>query len=232
MEPRDDPEKRIRDLERPLADAAQASELNGTPPPGYPPPPYGSAPPYSTAPPPLTQSPFNYGAPVPGSGRKSSGVKMLIGFAVFIGIVIVGLVGAIVWVATKSSTQDGPTASPLPNFATPSNFPSISIPSGPGTQIPGVQPSTGAGSQQSVTGVGENQTIACAEGTIVVSGVSNTVVATGHCANLVISGVQNTVTVDSADAINVSGLNNKVTWHSGTPPSVEKTGDSNVVQQG
>src|SRR6201999_4520018 len=193
-----------------------------------------ATPPFSTAPPPLTQSPFNYGAPVPGPARKSSsGVKILIAFAAFIGVVIVGLVGAIVWVATNSSGRDGTTASPYsPSFVTPSNFPSISISSGPGTQIPGAQPSTGAGNKQSVTGVGQNQTICCAGGVVMVSGVSSKVVATGHCANLVISGIQNTVTVDSADAINVSGLNNKVTWHSGTPPSVEKTGDSNIVQQG
>ncbi|HME50571.1 DUF3060 domain-containing protein, partial [Mycobacterium sp.] len=39
------------------------------------------------------------------------------------------------------------------------------------------------------------------------------------------------VTVDAADSIEASGFNNQVTFHSGSP-SVDKSGESNVVQQG
>src|SRR5207248_3132994 len=69
MEPQDDPEARIRDLERPLADTARASEMGATQTPaGYP------YPPGSPVPPP----PFNYGRPFPGaSQRPPSGNRAL-----------------------------------------------------------------------------------------------------------------------------------------------------------
>jgi hypothetical protein len=54
---------------------------------------------------------------------------------------------------------------------------------------------------------------------------------TGHAANLTISSYDNKVTVDSADSINVSGYNNTVTYHSGTP-KVTDSGYSNTIQQG
>jgi len=57
------------------------------------------------------------------------------------------------------------------------------------------------------------------------------VVITGHCTQISVSGVQNSITVDSVDAIDASGFNNKVTYHSGTP-EVGNSGDSNVVEQG
>ena len=53
----------------------------------------------------------------------------------------------------------------------------------------------------------------------------------GHCASLTVSGMKNSVTVDSADTIDTSGLNNQVTFHSGSP-QVSKSGEDNVVQQG
>jgi hypothetical protein len=37
--------------------------------------------------------------------------------------------------------------------------------------------------------------------------------------------------VDSADTIEANGVNNKVAYHTGSP-SINKFGDSNVVQQG
>ncbi len=45
------------------------------------------------------------------------------------------------------------------------------------------------------------------------------------------SGVQNSVTVDGVDAIDASGFNNQITYHSGSP-SIDKSGEGNIVQQG
>ncbi len=45
------------------------------------------------------------------------------------------------------------------------------------------------------------------------------------------SGVQNKVTVDAVDSIEASGFNNQVTYLKGSP-SIEKSGDGNVVQKG
>jgi hypothetical protein len=46
-----------------------------------------------------------------------------------------------------------------------------------------------------------------------------------------VSGVRNTVTVDAADAIVVSGMNNAVTFHSGTP-QLENSGIDNSLERG
>jgi hypothetical protein len=43
--------------------------------------------------------------------------------------------------------------------------------------------------------------------------------------------MENTVTVDSAATISASGLNNHVTYLSGTP-QIDNSGDSNVIEQG
>ncbi|WP_141120254.1 DUF3060 domain-containing protein, partial [Mycobacterium malmoense] len=86
-------------------------------------------------------------------------------------------------------------------------------------------------SQVTISGMGENRTFACNDNVVNVTGVSNTVVITGHCASLAVSGVQNDITVDAVDGIEVSGLGNKVTYHSGTP-KVSNTGSANVVQRG
>ena len=56
-------------------------------------------------------------------------------------------------------------------------------------------------------------------------------VLTGHCARVDVSGVRNVVTVDAADSIVASGMNNKITYHSGTP-EVDKSGIDNSVQRG
>ena len=61
--------------------------------------------------------------------------------------------------------------------------------------------------------------------------MDNTVVITGHCSRLEVSGMDNTVTVDAADAINASGMDNKITYHSGSP-RVDTSGFSNSVEQG
>jgi hypothetical protein len=66
---------------------------------------------------------------------------------------------------------------------------------------------------------------------VTVSGISNTIVITGHCASLTVSGMKNSVTVDAADTIDASGLNNQVTFHSGAP-KISKSGVDNVVAQG
>jgi len=57
------------------------------------------------------------------------------------------------------------------------------------------------------------------------------VTLTGHCATVNVSGLQNVVTVDNVDTIEASGLNNKVTYHSGSP-KISKNGSGNVVEQG
>jgi hypothetical protein len=61
--------------------------------------------------------------------------------------------------------------------------------------------------------------------------VDNKVVLTGHCSRVDVSGLKNVVTIDSADAIVVSGMNNAVVFHSGTP-ELDNSGLDNTLGRG
>ncbi|OBK10009.1 DUF3060 domain-containing protein, partial [Mycobacterium asiaticum] len=241
MNPEDDPEARIRELEQPLADRAHASELGGGADYNYPPPPPGPVPPPassgmaqpSSISPNLSPPSYGYESPFPGATpRSSSGMRW---FWILAAVGVLGvllLVGGIAAYAARQFSHgdlvvESPTettsAVPTPGGRAPSvktHAPS-SGPS-PSATAPAAQPVI-------VSGINENKTIACDGGiSITVSGISNTVVLTGHCANVTVSGLQNIITVDSADEIDASGLNNKITYHSGSP-KVSKLGNGNVV---
>jgi hypothetical protein len=150
--------------------------------------------------------------------------------------VITVVAGIIVNNAGHQFSRGLTTLSPAPSVS-PSTVPN-SLPNTV-TQTPGAGPSTAppskplppAGGNLSAAGINENQTIACNDSIVNVSGISNTVVITGHCKSLDVSGVQNKVTVDAVDTIEASGFNNQITYHTGSP-SIDKSGDGNVVQQG
>ena len=228
MEPQDDPEDRIRELERPLADTAHASEISNAPPGGYtyPPPPPGPVPP------PLTPSPYSYGygSPPPGMApQSSSGTRVWWILAALFVVGVLALVGIIAAYASHRFSRG--------NLVLPSATPGTSRVISPPRAIPrspapsSVTPLPPQGAELTVTGINENQTLTCNNNTVTVSGVSNTVVITGHCASLTVSGLNNVITVDTTDTIDASGLNNQVTYHSGSP-QVSKSGDGNVVQRG
>lgn len=82
-----------------------------------------------------------------------------------------------------------------------------------------------------VNGANETRSIVCDGGGVTVNGSANRVDITGHCLTLTVSGSGNTVSVDVADAITASGLNNVVTFHAGSP-RVETGGIGNVVKPG
>lgn len=241
MNPEDDPEARIRDLERPLADVARASEL-GTP--DYssgeylPPPvqPYGAPPtqPYG-APPPMP--PPVYGAPYPDMypgppprAKSSSGALWF----VFAGIAVVVVLiagGAIIWTRmfNLNSATRPPIEIPIPSIEIPSGVPGVGPV--PEVTIPSVRvPAPEPGATLSVSGADKNETLTCNDNVVSVSGVNNTITITGHCVNLSVSGVDNVVTVDAVDSITASGFDNKVIYLSGSP-AISASG-SNVVEQG
>lgn len=58
-----------------------------------------------------------------------------------------------------------------------------------------------------------------------------TVNVTGHCKKLSIDGVINKITIDSVDTIDMDGIHNVVTYHSGSPKITKQNGQ-NTVQQG
>ncbi|OBB92238.1 DUF3060 domain-containing protein [Mycobacterium sp. 852002-40037_SCH5390672] len=230
MAANEDPEDRIRELERPLAETARASEQGSSQPAGHdhPPGPPGAPPP---------PAPWTYGGPTygpPRQGPSTNRVWWILGTAVAIGVL--ALAGGIAaFAAHQISGVKSIIASP-PTISATFSPPSISTSPGPPTSrrkspSPSTSPAAPPGTALSVAGINENRTIACNDNTVSVSGVSNTVSITGHCTSLSVSGVQNSITVESVDSIEASGFNNKVTYHSGTP-KIGNSGGSNVVQQG
>jgi DUF3060 family protein len=228
MNAEDDPERRIRELEQPLSDAARVSELGGAQPAGG----YNYQSPWAGAPIPPPPPPGSYGGPFPGmSPQPPSGNRAwwILGALFVIGVL--ALVGGIAAFAAHQFARGGSVV-----LSTP---PSISRTTTPPRTSPRLTPSSPSaapstpppGGNLSVAGINENQTIACNDNTVDVSGVSNTVVITGHCTSLTVSGVQNAITVDAVDTIDASGFNNKITYHTGSP-KVSKSGAGNVVQQG
>jgi hypothetical protein len=72
---------------------------------------------------------------------------------------------------------------------------------------------------------------ACNNGNLTLSSYGMTFNVTGNCASLAISSYDNKVTVDSVDAVNISGDHNVVTYHTGKP-TVTDSGYSNKIQKG
>jgi Protein of unknown function (DUF3060) len=215
MKPEDDPEARIRELERPLAETARASEVGSTQASGG----YAYQPGPPLLPPP---QPMNYGDTFPGPSRRSpSGFRVLWLLAPFL---VMGVVALVSYNAQRHSHSGLVILSPTPSVSR-----SAAVP--PSSALPTSAPTASAGASLSVSGIKENRTIACDKSVVAVSGISNKVVITGHCASLTVSGVQNSITVDTVDTIEASGFNNQVTYHTGSP-SIENAGEQNVVQQG
>ncbi len=231
MKPEDDPEARIRELERPLAETAQESEAGSTQPPGgYTYPPGPAVPP----PPP----PVNYGTSFPPTAPRSFSFSrmwwvLIASFVLF----PMAIAGFIAFNTARQLPHNGlSTLFPAPSA---SQSPAPNSPPSTVTQTPGASASTSApatplppaGADINVSGIKETRTIACNASVVTVSGISNKVVITGHCASLTVSGVQNSIAVDAVDTIEASGFNNQITYHTGSP-TIENSGEQNVVQPG
>jgi hypothetical protein len=212
MNPDDDPEKRIQELERPLTDLAHTSEL-------------GTAGPAGSWPPPPPAPSGYHGPPMPAPSPPSSSPGLRIGWIVF-SLLIIGLTiggAAILITSHLNATRSAP------------GVPTIS--GGGGTFTTATRPSRvtptppAPGGNLSVSGVNENKQLACNDSAVTISGMDNTVVITGHCRRVVVSGMNNVVTIEEADAIDASGMDNKVTYHGGSP-KIGNSGFSNTVEQG
>lgn len=220
MSPDDDPERRIQDLERSLAQSTHEGP----------------------------RSPSALAAETPTLAQGSrTGLK--IGWVV-LGLMVAALVvSGGVMLSRPSTTAGRPVAEMSPSdvaggggrFGTTTReAPSAPTPSEPTPAIPEVpplvplEPPTPPPSYDtsiSVAGVGRSETIDCTDRPASISGVDNEVVLTGHCGRVDVSGVNNSVIIDSADAIDVSGMANHVTFHSGNP-ELSKSGLDNTVERG
>lgn len=238
MKSEGDPEARIRDLERPLAEAAHASEAGVIPPPGkWAVPPGPPAPP---VPPPVNHG-TNFGTPFPPAAPRSFSFNrtwwIFIAAFVLFPMIITGFIAF----NTARQVHHGlktlfPTPSLSPSTATSlgPNTPSSTVtqaPSATASAPPPATPLPPAGTTLTISDINANQTIACNQSIVNISGISNTLVITGHCASLTVSGSKNSITVDAVDTIQVSGINNQVTYHTGSP-SQDQSGFGNVIRKG
>jgi hypothetical protein len=237
MKSEDDPEARIRELERPLAEAARASEAGENPPPSKWAPPSGAAMPPPPGPPMPPPPSLPYGGlfPSPSQAAYSRSSRM---WWIIAGVFVIGMIALpaaiFLFTAHQVSRSGMTTLLPIPSISS-----EAPTPSGAMTQTRAAAPSTSLtaaptapkGGNLSVAGINVNRTIVCNDSSVNVSGVSNTVVITGHCASLSVSGVQNKVTVQAADSIQASGFNNEITYLAGSP-QIDKSGQGNAVQKG
>ncbi|GAB7067479.1 DUF3060 domain-containing protein [Mycobacterium hodleri] len=74
------------------------------------------------------------------------------------------------------------------------------------------------------------QTVSCNDGHLVVSGGATPVTVRGHCASLEVTGIDAVVTVDSADVVTLNGIDNHVTYHSGSPKIVSGGIDNTAIR--
>jgi hypothetical protein len=257
----DDPEARIRELERGLNDQAQASELGrgqsggdtpymppSTPtytPPDYNTPAYGSQQPYGTQPygtqpygdqsydnQPYGTSPYGQFPSVP---PKSSGG---IPWAVF-GVIAVLFIGGAVAGAIFYTSHSG-SGSSVSSGGGSIDVPSI--PSFPSIEIPSIPAAPGAPSAD------PSVIVAAPGASVSVSGIDENQTVTCNDGSVAISGVRNTVNVTGhCVKVTVSGVNNVVTvdaadaigasgfdnriTYHSGSPQVDNAG-SNVVEQG
>jgi hypothetical protein len=229
MKSEDDPEARIRELEQPLAETARASEVGVNPPPGK-----WAAPPNPAFSPPPQPLPYrgSFRSTSPGLSSRNRAWLILAAFFI-IGTVAIPL-GFALFGINRASHSGLTTLLPNPSVA-----PSAAAPTATAAQPPALAPSTAlspaatapAGGDLIISGIKNNRTIACNQSAINISGISNKILITGHCASLHVSGVQNSITVDAVDSVEVSGFNNQITYHTGSP-TIENAGDDNVVSQG
>lgn len=234
MDPQDDPEARIRELERPLAERARelgtGPDQGGAPPAppptqpwaanAYPPPPPGPPAPWPgyaedyPAPPPPAR------VPVAHTGRI---LMVLMGIAVF--LITTGIAAFLMFSNTVTSAfrpiTDEPSARPTYSYSPPS-------PILPPTNSPAT---AGPGEIVNIAGASNDREVTCDGGTVMVSGVENTVTIIGKCATVAVSGIRNIIEVDESDAIRISGFENRVTYRSGEP-DIARSGLDNFVERG
>jgi|SRR5579884_323271 len=221
MDDQDDPEKRIAELERQLAERSPIVELGHqgatvTTSPDTP-----EAAPQSPTPAPSTPYGVSTGSPYGMGGGGADSLqwrrsrpwrrwRLVSIVAVFWLLIPVGHgVGRLLTHLTHHSPSGmnpitvSPTVSPFRTQPAPSGL------------------TVGPGGVLSASGNGESRTIACNEGTLRLSGNSNTFTVTGHCRKVEVSGNYTHVTVDSADTIDAGGIYTVTVYHSGTPKITE-----------
>ena len=216
----DDPEKRIRELERELADVTRPPQstppytgdaspytsdaqpyIGEAPPSGDAPymanPPYTGNAPYTANPPYAGNAPYvrdpTWGIDFRPPRRKSP-------YPWFIVLIVLGIfVPTIVSLVTHFVTSNR-------GRSTFGNGSGATVSSNNPTAVP-------PGGELRVGGNMEGKTVECNDGKLTLYGYNSDYLVTGHCASLTVGGYNNKVTVDSVDALESTGYSNTVTVH-------------------
>jgi hypothetical protein len=205
MDP-DDPEKRIRELERRLADAKGGPRENV--PAGDE---VGSAPP-AWVPPPPSMSPPNYELLRRQMNRRRR-LSSMWGIVLIPGILLVAILVFHPYRVEKHS----PPATALPG-AEPTADLSSALTVGPGGNLT-EEPTS------------DTFTVVCDRAELTIAGSGNSAYVAGHCAHLIVRGSRNRVVADNADVIDTDGSANQVTYHGGAP-QISVGGTDNIVRKG
>jgi hypothetical protein len=211
----DDPEKRIRELERGLADATPTPENA----PYTESAPYAGEAPYTGAPTYSGTPTYGFGTPQP---RRSGSFSWLL-ILVVLGVLVPGVVALVVLFVR--SNPSGSILGNIPKPVAPNNGPTA-VPQGGELRV--------GGNLDTLESTGYSNAVtdhACNNCKLTLSAYGIEFDVTGHAASLTISSYDNKVTVDSVDRINVSGYDNVVTYHSGTP-KITDSGRSNTIHRG
>ncbi len=217
----DDPEKRIRELERGLADVTRTPPstppytgdaqpfTSDAPSPAVDVPyvanPYEANSPYTASRPYTANPPYAGNAPYTGNTPYTGGPQYGFGFPspprrrrsfprgliLIVLVFVVPTVVSLVGHFVRSTTSRSVFGSSADN--------------GP-TAVP-------QGGELRVGGNSTNRTVACNDGKLTLYGYGTMYSVTGHCASLTVGGYNNNVTVDSADTLESTGYNNVVTDH-------------------
>ena len=192
-----DPEQRIRELERGLGDTSHPNPHQSTP---FPEQAVAAS---AGSMPTWAPSPVRSGYPSAPMWRPGSGVQRSRRWvAVLLGVVLpLGMAIAVTVPWKDLGLLDGVF--------------------GP-TQVP-------RGGSLMVNESNDTVTIACNDGHLTLNGTNLTATVAGHCASLFVNGWHHRVTVDSADSIDVNGMDTVVIYHSGQP-GISKNGNVTVEQ--
>jgi hypothetical protein len=202
----DDPEQRIRELERRLADAKGGPRENV---------PVGDEAGFAQAPGMIAPPPP--GADPPGYDRLRRQMDRRRRISSFCGIFLVPgilLVAVLVFHPYRVEKH----ATPSWSGATPTADLSSALTVGPGGNLT-QEPS------------GQTFTVVFDQAELTIGGNANAVYVAGHCAHLIVKGSHNKVVADNADAIDTDGSSNRVIYHGGAP-QISVGGTENLVKRG
>jgi hypothetical protein len=203
----DDPERRIRELERRLTDAKGGPRENV---------PAGDevaaadAPGMMAPPPPSVNPSYDLLRRQMNRRRRLNSIWLV--------LLVPGLLGVFIFVFHPYRVEKHASpATSLPGAEPTADF-SGALTVGPGGNLT-EEPSSGT------------FTVVCNQAEMVIGGNGNSAYVAGHCAHLIVNGSHNKVVTENSDVIDADGSGNEVIYRGGAP-RIAVGGSGNIVRKG